>query len=124
MLADADRKAIAIARRWIAGKQLAEVRWRALAAELGIGRDKLKRALVPGYGARRNAVQRRSRRAAGEVGLPLRHCAEDIRRATPAEAARRLAEIPPDVRSLTARILGDPLPGRRAIDLEPRGWRP
>lgn len=29
---------------------------------------------------------------------------------------RRLAEIPPDTRDNTARLMGDPLPGRRAID--------
>lgn len=28
----------------------------------------------------------------------------------------RLAEIPEDTRDLTARLMGDPLPGRRAID--------
>lgn len=32
------------------------------------------------------------------------------------EAAARLREIPPDTRDFTARLLGDPLPGRRAID--------
>jgi hypothetical protein len=30
--------------------------------------------------------------------------------------AERLAEIPPDTRTLTARICGDPLPGRSAFD--------
>lgn len=30
-------------------------------------------------------------------------------------AAARLAEIPPDTRSLTQRICGDPLPGRDAL---------
>lgn len=30
-------------------------------------------------------------------------------------AAARLAEIPPDTRNLTARICGDPLPGRDAL---------
>jgi hypothetical protein len=32
-----------------------------------------------------------------------------------AVAAARLAEIPPDTRSLTQRICGDPLPGRDAL---------
>lgn len=32
------------------------------------------------------------------------------------ELAARLAEIPADTRSLTARIFGDPLPGRSALD--------
>lgn len=33
-----------------------------------------------------------------------------------ADAAARVAEIPPDTRDLTARFFGDPLPGRRALD--------
>jgi hypothetical protein len=36
------------------------------------------------------------------------------------DLAARLAEIPPDTRSLTARICGDPIPGRRALDLRTR----
>ena len=31
------------------------------------------------------------------------------------EVAARLAEIPPDTRSLTQRVMGDPLPGRDAL---------
>lgn len=33
-----------------------------------------------------------------------------------AEAMRLLRKVPPDTRSLTARIAGDPLPGRSALD--------
>ncbi len=32
------------------------------------------------------------------------------------DVAARLAEIPPDTRSLTQRLMGDPLVGRRALD--------
>lgn len=32
------------------------------------------------------------------------------------DAERRLREVPPDTRDLTARICGDPLPGRSALD--------
>lgn len=39
---------------------------------------------------------------------------------TRTDALRRLAEIPEDTRSLTARTFGDPLPGRRACDLRAR----
>lgn len=34
-----------------------------------------------------------------------------IEPATPSDVAARLAEIPPDTRSLTASIMGDPIPG-------------
>lgn len=33
-----------------------------------------------------------------------------------ADAAKLIAEVPPDNRTLTQRILGDPLPGRSALD--------
>lgn len=32
------------------------------------------------------------------------------------QAARQLAAVPADTRPLTARLLGDPLPGRSALD--------
>lgn len=34
------------------------------------------------------------------------------------DALARLAEIPPDTRSLTGRLFGDPLPGRSALDVK------
>ena len=39
------------------------------------------------------------------------------------ERVRRLAAVPPDTRSLTGRVCGDPLPGRSALDRE-GGRRP
>lgn len=38
-----------------------------------------------------------------------------------ADAERLLAEVPPDTRGLTERLMGDPIPGRRAIDLKHKG---
>lgn len=32
------------------------------------------------------------------------------------DAYRLMAMIPPDTRSITGRVFGDPLPGRRALD--------
>jgi hypothetical protein len=40
------------------------------------------------------------------------------------DSAARLAEIPPDTRSLTARVFGDPLPGRSAFDRYSRAETP
>ena len=37
-------------------------------------------------------------------------------RLTPAEAERALATVPLDTRTIQARFLGDPLPGRSALD--------
>lgn len=41
-------------------------------------------------------------------------------RASKADRLARLAEIPPDTRSLTGRICGDPIPGRSALDRRAR----
>lgn len=39
-----------------------------------------------------------------------------IKRAEKAELAAAIASVPLDARSLTARLMGDPLPGRSALD--------
>jgi hypothetical protein len=41
-------------------------------------------------------------------------------RSAEADALRLMALIPPDTHDLTARVFGDPLPGRRAIDMRGR----
>lgn len=65
---------------------------------------------------RRDQINARRR---GERAPPKIRVLE-LGRVSNAEAAARLREIPPDTRDNTARLLGDPLPGRRAIDrLEP-----
>jgi hypothetical protein len=40
----------------------------------------------------------------------------DEERITPEEAARAIATVPIDTRTVAARFLGDPLPGRSALD--------
>lgn len=40
---------------------------------------------------------------------------ENVGRLTPGDIASRLAEIPPDTRSLTGCLMGDPLPARSAL---------
>jgi hypothetical protein len=37
-------------------------------------------------------------------------------RPTPAELRRLAREVPPDTRDVTGQLLGDPLPGRSALD--------
>lgn len=93
--------------------------WRRLARELEISEDALRRAVEPGYAERRNTMARERRN--GEVRLVQRqnHVVETAL-ALRQEGARRIAEIPPDTRNLTARLLGDPLPGRSALDRKAR----
>jgi hypothetical protein len=47
----------------------------------------------------------------------------DEQRITPEEAARAIATVPLDTRSVQARFLGDPLPGRSALDRKRLGAR-
>jgi uncharacterized DUF497 family protein len=55
---------------------------------------------------------------------PVRFTLAPERRPPKEDVAARLAEIPPDTRSLTGRIFGDPLPGRSAFDRHSRAETP
>lgn len=57
-------------------------------------------------------------------GNYARHEVLKAQRASVAECDAKLREIPDDTRSLTARICGDPLPGRSALDQERLGIGP
>lgn len=67
--------------------------------------------------AARNAMNREMSAARKQAGLTY-HAARD------SEAERgwreQLPLMPPDTRNLTARICGDPLPGRSALDMRAR----
>lgn len=66
------------------------------------------------YKARRSDEMREMTRLRRQAGLSEREVFPN-----PADVAARLAEIPPDTRNLTARVCGDPIPGRSALDLRP-----
>lgn len=91
--------------------------WMRIAALLGVGDDGLRRRLVPGY-AERRAAAKRAAYAARSRGEKKRVQVNRVPSTgvTPDEAWRALASIPADTRDLTARLFGDPLPGRRALD--------
>ncbi len=92
---------------------------KAVALASGVPYDALRRALEPGYAERRRAVvnaRRKGLDASGRTksdGSPA-HITEPKPR--DADVAARLAEIPEDDRGLTARLCGDPLRGRSALD--------
>lgn len=75
-----------------------------------IADEALRRMLVPGYAARRDAAVRMARRARERGGLSIKA----LRTAEPIEvkhdADRLKTRIPPDTRSLTGRLCGDPIP--------------
>lgn len=84
--------------------------WEAIAKQLAVPYDGLRRRLEPGYATKRNQkiAEARSRLVlAGGVYSE---------RLGPDEAAKAIAAVPIDSRRLTARVCGDPLPGRSALD--------
>lgn len=90
--------------------------WTEIGNEFGFSRDTIRRRLDPVWREERAASIRsaRSKRVGcNERGPQLQHRTRtQIRR----DAERRLEEIPDDTRSLTGRLLGDPIPGRSALD--------
>lgn len=99
----------------IAGTPPEFVNWSALARDTGLTRDVLMRQLRPGYREAANSRHGREARAR-LVKLLKAPPAHFVHRKLDASFAARLAEIPDDHRSLTARVFGDPLPGRSAFD--------
>lgn len=76
-----------------------------IAQRFGCHAQTVRRAVDPEYGERRRETVRQNRLSHGYAA-----------RATEADWRSRLAEVPRDTRDLTAHLLGDPLPGRSALD--------
>jgi hypothetical protein len=91
--------------------------WRLIAKEFGVSQEKVQRKIDPGYAEHRNEQLRAKYRA--ETRAITNHYASGAQ--TSADAERLMDEIPRDTRDLTARLMGDPLPGRRSIDRKPQG---
>jgi hypothetical protein len=85
--------------------------WSRVSARLGVSEEGLKRRLVPGFAARRQQMIREAReyRALGRSPNKPRHVPDT-------EALAVLRSIPDDTRPVMARMMGDPLPGRSALD--------
>lgn len=77
----------------------------------------IRRAVDPEYQHRRciQVREARLRREATQTRDPRAGRENATGAAVHIDAAARLAEIPPDTRSLTQRLCGDPLPGRDAL---------
>jgi hypothetical protein len=113
------------ARRLAAAKPLwGTMPTRTLALQAGIPVDALRRAFDEPYKLR--ICERTNRARAirnGWVPKPAEYVPNHVteRRAQQDDVAARLAEIPEDNRSLSARLAGDPLPGRSALDRRQHG---
>ncbi len=90
-----------------------------IAEKLGCHPETVRRAIDADFATKRRVQIQEARQ--------LRRCKPGNRKTKTArenataisikeDAAARLAEIPADTRSLTARLAGDPLPGRSALD--------
>jgi len=84
--------------------------WAEIGARLGYHGNTIRRRLDPGFVVARHVVH-----------AELVDSIETEPRITPEEAARALATVPVDTRTIQARFLGDPLPGRSALDKR-RAW--
>jgi len=93
--------------------------WKALARLFNVDAETVRRALEPGYGEKRAVQLKRARDRRG--GKEVRPSYSNVVRAqfgrVSEEEFRRAARlIPKDTRDLTGVLMGDPLPGRRALD--------
>lgn len=100
--------------------RLADAGWTPtrIGEKLGFHRQTVQRAIDSDWQEMRNWQVREARQRRYKPGRRIpktdRENATSI--SVKEDAAARLAEIPPDTRSLTARLAGDPLPGRSALD--------
>lgn len=92
--------------------------WYRIGKVFGVAEDTVRAAIEPGFAEMRREQKNLRRRARKEncAFLTPVGVSRATREATKNDFLARLAEIPPDTRSLTARIAGDPLPGRSALD--------
>jgi len=87
--------------------------WEVLEAHFGLSVFRIRCEVDAAYREKRR-LQKRAKRPSRGLGMVAAGLTADyIPKAT---IAARLAEIPPDTRSKTARLFGDPLPGRSALD--------
>lgn len=91
----------------------AETPWAEIGRKLGCNPDTIRRRLDPKWREYRAAQIRSVKHADGYVNM---NRVSEVRRSRRDEADRRMAEIPEDTRSVSQRIMGDPLPGRSALD--------
>ena len=85
------------------------IAWGRIARTVGFGEERIRRILDPAFAARRAAGIRQARHMRAFRG-------EHQSRLSAAEARAAIEAVPPDTRSTTSRLLGDPLPGRSALD--------
>jgi hypothetical protein len=93
----------------------AGVSWEAISQVVGLSPEFIRRRIDPGFTAHRNEGIRRARAARrGELSAAVFHV--ERYHIKPEDARRALSTVPPDTRSYQQKFMGDPLPGRSALD--------
>lgn len=83
-----------------------------IVAEAGVSIQTIYRVVYP------ERYRNRKRKASSEIKNALRTAdSTNIKE----DAMRLMERVPRDTRDLTARVLGDPLPGRSALDMKMNG---
>lgn len=94
--------------------------WWQVGKRLGVSPDTIRRAVDPEfaahYRARRKVLDQLNKEGRKKRISPYDRAAHGASVPSQADYLARLAEIPPDTRDLTGVLMGDPLPGRRALD--------
>lgn len=86
--------------------------WNRIGKQMGRGADTVRRAVDPGFVPNRRSSKKQQYVAAGKID----HGEGRMSAAAKRDAEQLLAQIPPDTRDFTARLCGDPRPGRSALD--------
>lgn len=96
-----------------------------VATVFGVTADTVKRRIDPSYARSRQerVNELRVQRQLGKAPEAKIIGARAVYRTTDAQARRLMDQIPYDTRDLTARVFGDPLPGRSALDKQGEGMR-
>ena len=87
-----------------------------IARHFGFDADTIQRAVDPEYAERRRRLNNEARRRRRGSGIALEIHRVEVSGVSREEAAAAIASVPADTRDLTARVLGDPLPGRSVLD--------
>lgn len=118
---------VAKARAFIDGMPLESIVWDRVTKHCGLSHQNgIRLVLDPGFRARRSEQTRKARQRHASIIQAGGFSAKKMSigdgpstRIPPDVIAARLAEIPPDTRTLTGYLFGDPLPARSALARRP-----
>ena len=88
--------------------------WTSIRKKLGVGIEWIRRRIVPGYAETSNRKSQERLHRDGESNRVAGRWRREL------ESHQRAQPRPEDTRNFTQRFLGDPLPGRSALDAKTR----